>query len=190
MNYVVDCSLTSLPQYLEQAQQVGLMSDDHSYIIMNPDFQTVDIEPYKHGGSNITGNKITTKTIDLTITRRRVRAQKCLSPKIRCYIPGIRFFDPSLETITNFIKSINEKVTELSEGQIENAIPEDGLTFNLALIHDSVTLYTSAINSIGLEEGANVSCESKSSWNFGSTIINHIRTVSVLHKQKDKFEHT
>lgn len=40
---------------MEQAQQVGIMSDDHSYIIMNPDFQTLDIDPYKHGGSNITG---------------------------------------------------------------------------------------------------------------------------------------
>lgn len=44
-----------LSLFLLQAQQVGIMSDEHSYIIMNPDFQTVDIEPFKHGGSNITG---------------------------------------------------------------------------------------------------------------------------------------
>lgn len=47
-------------QFLAQAQQVGIMSDDHSYLIMNPDFQTIDIDPFKHGGSNITGNKLMT----------------------------------------------------------------------------------------------------------------------------------
>lgn len=41
-----------------QAQQVGIMSDDHSYIIMNPDFQTIDIDPFKHGGANITGSDL------------------------------------------------------------------------------------------------------------------------------------
>lgn len=47
--------MNKLSQFLQQAQQIGIMSDDHSYIIMNPDLQTIDIEPYKHGGSNITG---------------------------------------------------------------------------------------------------------------------------------------
>jgi glutamate receptor, ionotropic, invertebrate len=51
----VDCSLQKLPQLLEQAQQVGIMSNDHSYIVMNPDFQTINIDAFKHGGSNITG---------------------------------------------------------------------------------------------------------------------------------------
>lgn len=55
VNYLVDCSKEHLDQFLQQAQQVGIMSDEHSYIIMNPDFQTIDISPYKHGGSNITG---------------------------------------------------------------------------------------------------------------------------------------
>lgn len=58
MNYVINCGRETLPKLLEQSQQVGIMSDDHSYLIMNPDFQTIDIDPYKHGGSSITGNKI------------------------------------------------------------------------------------------------------------------------------------
>lgn len=59
MNYLVSCRLESLAIFLEQAQQVGIMSDEHSYIIMNPDFQTIDIGPFKHGGSNITGTLTT-----------------------------------------------------------------------------------------------------------------------------------
>ncbi|XP_063826752.1 glutamate receptor ionotropic, kainate 2-like isoform X1 [Ostrinia nubilalis] len=146
LNYLVDCSTQNLPVFLEQAQQVGIMSDDHSYVIMNPDFQTIDIDPYKHGGSNIT---------------------------------GVRFFDPTLESITTFIGSLNDKVTELSEGQIENAVAENGLTLNLALIYDSVTLYTTALNLIAVEEGANVTCEEGESWEVGSSIINYVRTVEI-----------
>lgn len=55
VNYLINCGKETLPLVLQQAQQVGIMSDDHSYIIMNPDFQTIDIDPYKHGGSSITG---------------------------------------------------------------------------------------------------------------------------------------
>ncbi|XP_034829301.1 glutamate receptor ionotropic, kainate 2-like [Maniola hyperantus] len=147
VNYLISCSVDKLPLVLEQAQQVGLMSDDHSYIVMDPDFHTIDIDPYKHGGSNIT---------------------------------GIRFFDPELENIQNFITSLNEQVKELSEGKIENAIQNTGLRFNLALVYDSVILYTSAIKAMGLEEGAeNVTCDSDESWTFGSTLINHVRTMEL-----------
>lgn len=55
VNYIIGCSREKLPTVLEQAQQVGIMSDEHSYIIMSPDFQTIDIDPYKHGGSTIIG---------------------------------------------------------------------------------------------------------------------------------------
>ncbi|XP_050679068.1 glutamate receptor ionotropic, kainate 3-like isoform X2 [Leptidea sinapis] len=144
VNYLVSCSLKVLPLFLEQAQQVGIMSDDHSYIITNPDFQTLDIDPYKHGGSNIT---------------------------------GIRFFDPELEDIKNFVTSINDKVKELSENQIETAIDENGLYFNIALVYDAIILYTSAIKSMGLSEGANITCDDEESWNFGSSIVNHLRTM-------------
>ncbi|XP_030025495.2 glutamate receptor ionotropic, kainate 3 isoform X3 [Manduca sexta] len=146
LNYLINCSLKTLPLLLEQAQQVGIMSDDHSYLIMNPDFQTVDISPHKHGGSNIT---------------------------------GIRLFDPSLESIQTFITSLNEKVVELSEGQIENAIADDALTLDLALVYDAVILYTSAVNAMELEEGANVTCEDNESWEFGSSVINYIRTMEI-----------
>ncbi|CAH0720015.1 unnamed protein product, partial [Brenthis ino] len=146
VNYLVSCRIESLAIFLEQAQQVGIMSDEHSYIIMNPDFQTIDIGPFKHGGSNIT---------------------------------GIRLFDPQLEDIQNFITSLNEKVKELSEGQMENAIQENSLSLNLALVYDSVMLYTSAIKALDLEDSANFTCDSGETWPFGSTIINYIRTMEV-----------
>ncbi|CAG9562718.1 unnamed protein product [Danaus chrysippus] len=146
LNYVVICQLQNILNLLEQAQHVGIMSDDHSYLIMNPDFQTIDISPFKHGGSNVT---------------------------------GIRFFDPELKEIQELIISINDKVKELSENQLTDVIEENGLSLNLALVYDSVMLYTSAIKAMGLEDGGNITCDSDETWNLGSTIINYVRTNEI-----------
>lgn len=89
-----------------------------------------------------------------------------------------------MESIQNFITSLNEKVKELSEGGIENAISENGLTLELALVYDAVTLYSSALDAMGLEDGANVTCDQDESWNFGSTIVNVARTVSLNTNRK------
>ncbi|KAI8421749.1 hypothetical protein MSG28_009715 [Choristoneura fumiferana] len=139
-----DYRTETLPELLLQAQQVGIMSDEHSYIIMNPDFQTIDTDPFKHGGANIT---------------------------------GVRFFDPSLESIQTYIKSINEKVAELTKEQIEDALAENGLTLNLALIYDAVTVYVAGIKATALEDGSNVTCEDNQSWNYGSSLLNTIKTI-------------
>lgn len=87
-------------------------------------------------------------------------------------------FDPNDETIQDFIKSVNEKISELSEGNISEAINENSLTLDLALVYDSVMLYTSALNLMALEEGANMTCDAEESWSFGSSIVNYVRTVS------------
>lgn len=54
-NIILDCSIETLPEVLKQAQQVGLMTSDQSYIITSLDLHTIDLEPYQHGGTNITG---------------------------------------------------------------------------------------------------------------------------------------
>ncbi|KAG8227033.1 hypothetical protein J437_LFUL013820, partial [Ladona fulva] len=54
-NIVLDCSINILYEVLKQAQQVGLMTSQHNYIITNPDMHTIDLEPFQHGGTNITG---------------------------------------------------------------------------------------------------------------------------------------
>lgn len=41
-----------------QAQQVGLMTSDYRYIVGNLDLQTMDLEPFQHGDTNITGIRL------------------------------------------------------------------------------------------------------------------------------------
>ncbi|XP_013191596.2 glutamate receptor ionotropic, kainate 3 [Amyelois transitella] len=57
-NFVVDCPSRHLEQLLKHAQQVGLMADEHSYIITTPDLFTVDLSRYRYGGVNMTGFRL------------------------------------------------------------------------------------------------------------------------------------
>jgi ionotropic glutamate receptor len=54
-NFVVECSVEVLGEVLKQAQQVGMMTERHNYVITNLDMQTVDLAPFQFSGTNITG---------------------------------------------------------------------------------------------------------------------------------------
>ncbi|KAJ8982466.1 hypothetical protein NQ317_000424 [Molorchus minor] len=54
-HFVLDCSLEILEEVLRQAQKVGLMTSEHNYIITNLDLHTIELEPYQHSDTNITG---------------------------------------------------------------------------------------------------------------------------------------
>lgn len=57
-NFVVDCPSRNIEQLLLHAQQVGLMADEYSYIILSPDLFTLDLDRYRYGGVNITGFRL------------------------------------------------------------------------------------------------------------------------------------
>lgn len=54
-NYIIDCSVDVLEDVLNQAQQVGMMTDNYNYIIANVDMHTIDLSPFQYAGTNITG---------------------------------------------------------------------------------------------------------------------------------------
>ncbi|XP_073988845.1 kainate-type ionotropic glutamate receptor subunit 1D isoform X1 [Rhodnius prolixus] len=55
---VLDCSTEKIYNVLKQAQQIGMMSDYHSYLITSLDLQSVDLEEFKYGGTNITALRL------------------------------------------------------------------------------------------------------------------------------------
>ncbi|KAF6211502.1 hypothetical protein GE061_012014 [Apolygus lucorum] len=57
-NLVVEVSRERLFEVLMQAQQVGLVGGEYSYIITSLDFQSIDLEPFKWAGTNITGVRL------------------------------------------------------------------------------------------------------------------------------------
>lgn len=57
-NIILHCSIGVLAEVFKQAQQVGLMTDYHNFIITNPDLHTLDLEPYQYSETNITGIRL------------------------------------------------------------------------------------------------------------------------------------
>lgn len=55
---VLECSIDTLPEVLKQAMQVGLLTDQHQFIITTLDMHTIDLEPYQHSGVNLTGVRL------------------------------------------------------------------------------------------------------------------------------------
>lgn len=110
-----------------------------------------------------------------------VKLKKLASCTNSLCIAGIRFYDPSLEKVQKFISDVNEQLLQLSNGQTENAIPEKGLTMRVALIYDAVMVYTLALNSLGIEEGANVTCDSTDYWSSGSAVLNVVKNVCIIY---------
>lgn len=55
---VLDCTTEKIYQVLKQAQQIGMMSDYHSYLITSLDLHTVDLDEFKYGGTNITAFRL------------------------------------------------------------------------------------------------------------------------------------
>lgn len=55
---VLDCTTEKIYDVLKQAQQIGMMSDYHSFLITSLDLHTVDMEEFKYGGTNITALRL------------------------------------------------------------------------------------------------------------------------------------
>lgn len=55
---VLDCSTEKVYEVLKQAQQIGMMSDYHSYLITSLDLHMVDLDEFKYGGTNITAFRL------------------------------------------------------------------------------------------------------------------------------------
>lgn len=55
---VVVGSTETMPEFLNQAQQVGIINEDYSYIVGNLDFHSFDLEEYKYSEANITSLRL------------------------------------------------------------------------------------------------------------------------------------
>ncbi|KAK8740229.1 hypothetical protein OTU49_003112, partial [Cherax quadricarinatus] len=55
---VLDVERQNIFSVLKQAQQIGMMTSYHNYFITSLDLHTVDLEDFRHGGTNVTALRI------------------------------------------------------------------------------------------------------------------------------------
>ncbi|CAG9562717.1 unnamed protein product [Danaus chrysippus] len=145
VNFVVDCPSSNLEQILQQAQQVGLMADEHSYIFVSPDLFTINLDRYRYGGVNMTGFRL----IDLSKNE----------------------FLWDYVTNYNAESGFNVEPYELKAKTI--------------LIRDAILILSDALSKLNQNnlfprlESQSLSCEKYDSWQFGSTLINFMKTNKI-----------
>ncbi|XP_069981522.1 glutamate receptor ionotropic, kainate 2-like [Penaeus vannamei] len=57
-NLILDCKTENVERVLKQAQQVGLMTALHSFLITSLDLHLVDLQDFKYSGTNITAVRL------------------------------------------------------------------------------------------------------------------------------------
>lgn len=67
---VLDCSSDKIYEVLKQAQQIGMMSDYHSYLITSLDLHTINLDEFRYGGTNITGFRLINEKVVSDVVRQ------------------------------------------------------------------------------------------------------------------------
>lgn len=193
---VIDCSLKILPAVLQQAQQVGLLTDRHQIIITNLDLQTINLQPYQFSGVNITGirmidpdEKFVKDITDYWVRRYREEKEAYQTENENDDDFENENFDENEED--------EEEDEEDDEDEDEEVAPLSASVLRLetALIFDGMLLFVRALEQLTglsqLMQQVSLSCEdSETVWTIGSTISNYMRTTSVMGLTKYiKFDH-
>ncbi|GJQ66264.1 hypothetical protein Trydic_g15637 [Trypoxylus dichotomus] len=149
-HFVLDCHIDRLPSVLKQAQQIGLMTSENSYIITNPDLQTIDMESYKYSDTNITGIRMVDPDSEAAI--RLAESINSQQSNMDVYRDNIQYVLPN-------------------EIRLNTALLADGVhLLNMALEN---------LPEHGCESPITPACcNNDSSWHDGATVLASLKTIS------------
>lgn len=158
-NVIIACSIEALPEILKQAQQVGLLTEEHQFIVTTLDMHTIDLEPFQHSGSNITGVRLIVPEDSMVVHVTDFFAEKYVEKMEREKEKN------SKENNDNNDDDDEEKKEEDPEDE-ENEVPS-GLTasnmrLDTALTYDAVLLFSEVVKLEGGVRVKNIKCEDDS----------------------------
>ncbi|XP_017769340.1 PREDICTED: glutamate receptor ionotropic, kainate 2-like [Nicrophorus vespilloides] len=149
-HFVLDSTIEHLEEILRQAQQVGLMTNLHNYIITNMDMHTIDLNPYQYSETNITGirfiNPEDNDVMDMASFLEEEKAAMGKEHEENSYIAAWKL---QVETalMVDAVKAFAIAISELQSDQKFNVEP----------------LY----------------CNTTDNWGYGYSIINIIKTNTI-----------
>ncbi|XP_059485780.1 glutamate receptor ionotropic, kainate 2 isoform X1 [Neocloeon triangulifer] len=151
---VLDCSTEKIYDVLKQAQQIGMMSDYHSYLITSLDLHTVDLEEFKYGGTNITAFRL--------VDPERADVIKVM--KDWAYGSESRFGrKPDGAQLTRKDNSTFVKT-------------------ETALMYDAVHLFAKALHDLDSSQRIDIkplNCDAADTWPHGYSLINYMKVVEM-----------
>lgn len=147
---ILECSIDILPEVLRQAQQVGLLTEHHHFIVTSFDFHTIDIEPFQYSGTNFT---------------------------------GIRLIDPNDEDLKEAVQVFRTKM-ENNGMEMPIGLTAEFMMVETALMFDAVLIFNEAIQQLNFTRGLKtmpLNCLDVSSWKYGYSIVNFMKTVNIFY---------
>ncbi|XP_071450570.1 glutamate receptor ionotropic, kainate 2 isoform X3 [Hetaerina americana] len=150
---VLDCSTERIYDVLKQAQQIGMMSDYHSYLITSLDLHTVDLEEFKYGGTNITAFRL--------VDPEKAEVQKV----VRDWMHGEMRYGRKPELAPHVLK---DNLTFIKT--------------ETALMYDAVHLFAKALHDLDSSQRIDVkplSCDASDTWPHGYSLINYMKIVEM-----------
>lgn len=200
---IIECSIDILDEVLKQTQQIGILIEKYSFIIVTLDAHTIDLEPYQYSGANIT----VLRMVDTS------------SPIVESYAEYLKSLpaeeeekkeegnpdnpdgeenpesepepevNPENEDEGNNEEKPDGETDE--EENVENSTPAtDAVDFNLeamrlqtALVYDGVQLLADTFKQLGLEQiqPVQIYCNgNESMWEKGTSISNFMRNVWIF----------
>ncbi|XP_052755261.1 glutamate receptor ionotropic, kainate 2 isoform X4 [Galleria mellonella] len=150
---VLDCTTERIRDVLQQAQQIGMMSDYHSYLITSLDLHSVDLEEFKYGGTNITALRL--------LDPERSDVQK---------------------VIRDWVYDEARKGRKLQLGHTSAKENMTFIKTETALMYDAVHLFAKALHDLDTSQQIDVrplSCEAEDTWPHGYSLINYMKIVEM-----------
>nr|CAD7577210.1 unnamed protein product [Timema californicum] len=156
---VLDCSTDRIYDVLKQAQQIGMMSDYHSYLITSLDLHSVDLEEFKYGGTNITAFRL--------VDPEKPELQKV----VREWVYGEHEIRP--EAGPRLSQALQRGINSLECPPNEHT--------ETALMYDAVHLFAKALHDLDSSQRIDIkplSCDAVDTWPHGYSLINYMKIVS------------
>ncbi|XP_064105620.1 LOW QUALITY PROTEIN: glutamate receptor ionotropic, kainate 2-like [Macrobrachium nipponense] len=151
---VLDVKRENIFRVLKQAQQIGMMTSYHNYFFTSLDLHTVEVEDFRHGGTNITSMRIVDPENPLV---QRV---------IHDWLFGQLRYGKSVEASAAELKNSNMTF----------------LKTEVALMYDAVQLFAKALDDLDRSRHIDITpldCDGDATWVHGNSLINYMKWVQV-----------
>lgn len=160
---VLDCSTDKVYDVLKQAQQIGMMSDYHSYLITSLDLQTINLDEFKYGGTNIT-------------------AFRLVDPNNPLVQSTMRDWQMTAAEDGNNGRRTGPTTTAATSNSSETGGIVHTMKAETALIYDAVHLFAKALHDLDTSSQIDIeplSCDGPDTWLHGYSLINSMKIVEM-----------
>ena len=165
-NIILDVPRDHIHAVLRHAQQVDMLSEYHNYLFTSLDLQTVDLEDFQYGGTNISAfSLIDNSTPEYNEVILDWTSAPLFGTGIQSYPAG-----PSGRSAGLW------KPEEHASRSIAN------FTTEVALMYDAVKLFATAVSELDRSKPIQIerlSCESEQSWSYGWALTNYMKMLTI-----------